>query len=326
MTRRQLVRAMVAGVVASGAILGFWKSATTRGRLSDLDMAELYARPGSVPQEPLRVFHLGHSLVGRDMPAMLAQLAPKGHRYESQLGWGTTLKAHWEGPGSISGFETENAHPRFRPAREAILSGDYDSVIFTEMVELRDAIRYSDSPTYLSRWARLAREAAPGVRLYLYETWHSRMSPEGWLNRLETDLDRLWDREFLRVTLSADETVQPIFVIPAGQVLARFVRHLKVHGGLPGVTSHEDLFARGSDGSVDDIHLGDLGNYLVALTHFAVLYQRSPVGMPRELRRADGSAAVAPSAEAAVLMQETVWDVVTSMPMTGVAAGISRGS
>jgi hypothetical protein len=194
------------------------------------------------------------------------------------------------------------------------------------MVELRDAIRHFDSPTYLSRWARLARDAAPGVRLYLYETWHSRKSPEGWLNRLERDFDRLWDREFLRITLSTDETVRPIFVIPAGQVLARFVRSLEARGGLLGLRSQEDLFARGSDDSVDEIHLGDLGNYLVALTHFAVLYQRSPIGMPRELRRANGSAAVAPTSEAALLMQETVWDVVTSLPMTGVTAGMPQRS
>ena len=55
----------------------------------------LYSNPLPHPKGPMRVFHLGHSLVGRDMPAMLAQLAPKGHAYESQLGWGTTLKAHW---------------------------------------------------------------------------------------------------------------------------------------------------------------------------------------------------------------------------------------
>ena len=42
-----------------------------------------------------------------------------------------------------------------------------------------------------------------------------------------------------------------------------------------------------------------LGIYLVALTHYAVLYGKSPVGLPHELRRADGTPATAPSPELA---------------------------
>ena len=42
------------------------------------------------PADPLATYHLGHSLVGRDMPAMLAQMA--GHDHASQLGWGASLR------------------------------------------------------------------------------------------------------------------------------------------------------------------------------------------------------------------------------------------
>src|SRR6056297_2905194 len=68
--------------------------------LSQGEMAALYERPLPPPDGALAVYHLGHSLVGRDMPAMLGQLASaagrEDHGYDSQLGWGTTLKAHWE--------------------------------------------------------------------------------------------------------------------------------------------------------------------------------------------------------------------------------------
>ena len=47
-----------------------------------------------------------------------------------------------------AGFEA-----RFREAHDAIGSGDYDAVILTEMVELRDAIRYHDSARALVDWA-----------------------------------------------------------------------------------------------------------------------------------------------------------------------------
>ena len=110
-------------------------------------------------------------------------------------------------------------------------------------------------------------------------------------------------------------------MIPAGQVFARFVRALAARGGVDGLAGPADLFARDAEGEQDPIHLDDLGAYLVALTHYAVLYGRSPVGLPHRLRRADGSAATAPGPAAARLMQETVWEVVTGYPKTGVAQG-----
>ena len=287
--------------------------------LASAETEALYAAPLPPPQGPLAVFHLGHSLVGRDMPAMLQQMAGEGHRYESQLGWGTTLKAHWEPGETINGFETENAHPRYRDAKEALASGDYDAVVLTEMVEIRDAIKYFDSWDYLSRWARRAWEGDPETRVYLYETWHPIDDPEGWLVRLERDLGRYWEDEILRRALAASDMDRPIHVIPAGQVFRRFVEEIERRGGVDGLTRKEDLFAINEKGEQDTIHFNDLGAYLVALTHYAVLYHQSPVGLPRQLRRADGGAATAPGQKAARLMQEIVWEVVTGYPKTGVA-------
>ncbi|MDX1786098.1 MAG: hypothetical protein R3210_08205 [Roseovarius sp.] len=278
-----------------------------------------YAAPLPAPEAPLRVFHLGHSLVGRDMPAMLAQLAGDGHRYESQLGWGTSLKEHWEPGQPINGFEAENDHQRYRDAREAIGSGDYDAVVLTEMVEIRDAIKYHDSARYLRKWAALARQADPAPRLYLYESWHHLDDPKGWLARLDMDLGQYWEDELLLRDLEAGADYPPMRVIPAGQVLAHFVRSVETMGGLENVQTREDLFQRREDGSLDTIHVNDLGAYLVALTHYAVLYHRSPLGLPYQLQRADGSAAEAPGPQVAELMQKTVWEVVSHYPKTGVA-------
>ncbi|WP_146345837.1 hypothetical protein [Falsiphaeobacter marinintestinus] len=277
-----------------------------------------YATSLPAPDRPLRVFHLGHSLVGRDMPAMLAQLAAPEHQYESQLGWGTSLKQHWEPGETINGFDAENDHPRYRDAKEAVSSGEYDAVILTEMVELKDAIKYHDSAKYLSKWADLARASSPTTQVYLYESWHRLDDAVGWLARLDTDLEKLWENKVLLPDL-AGSADRAIHVIPAGQVMARFVRAVEDRGGVKGIKGREDLFARESDGTLDPIHVNDLGAYLVALTHYAVLYHQSPIGLPHDLLRADGTPADAPSAEAALLMQETVWDVVRGYPKTGVA-------
>jgi hypothetical protein len=289
--------------------------------LDPAELSALYALPLPPPDKPLRVFHIGHSLVGRDMPVMLEQLAGQGHDHRSQLGWGVALKSHWEPDVPINGFEQENAHPRYQDATEAIKSGDFDALVLTEMVEIKDAIKYFDSPTYLRHWAHLAHNTRPTMRVYLYETWHQLDDPQGWLQRLDDDLSRHWEGELLAKALAHGDTTAPIYVIPAGQVMARFVRRLEKGGGMPGLSSREDLFAMTANGTRDNIHINDLGSYLVALTHYAVLYHRSPVGLPHRLLRADGSAADAPSDEVAKMMQEVVWEVVTSYPKTGVLQG-----
>lgn len=211
----------------------------------------------------------------------------------------------------VNGFEVENAHPRYRGAREAVASGDYDAVVMTEMVEIRDAIKYMDSHDYLHRFARAAWEANPETRVYFYETWHPLSDPEGWLERVDLDLERYWEGEILRRALAHDGMTRPIHLIPAGQVMARLVREIEAGPGLPGLKDRTDLF-------IDDIHLSDQGLYLVALTHYAVIHQRSPEGLPHALLRADNTPAVAPDPETAALMQRIVWEVVQAMPRTGV--------
>lgn len=296
--RRRMIFALPVVLAALGAA-ALWLR--PRRRLPPPPLAALPA-----PEGPLKTYHLGHSLVGRDMPAMLAQLA--GHAFHSQLGWGASLGDHWKG--EVNGFATENAHPAHRPARAALESGGYDAVIFTEMVELKDAIRYHDSAARLADWAQLARKANPDVRLYLYETWHRLTDPAGWLERIDADRAALWEDLILGPAIAQ---AGAIYMIPGGQVMAAAARAAEA-GKLPGIANRQGFFS-------DDIHLNDLGNWLIATTHFAVLYHRSPAGLPARLIRADGTPATAPGPEAARLMQELVWQVVTGYPLAGIAKG-----
>ena len=120
--------------------------------------------------------------------------------------------------------------------------------------------------------------------------------------------------EILRGALARqDNPIRPIYVIPGGQVMAAFVRRLEAEGGIGPLATRRDLFS-------DEIHFNDYGAYLMALTHFAVLYGRSPLGLPHALERADGSLADDPGPEAARAMQEVVWEIVTGYAPTGVAA------
>ena len=109
----------------------------------------------------------------------------------------------------------------------------------------------------------------------------------------------------------AIEGVGPVYVIPAGQVFARFLREVEARTGVNGIEGVEDLYR-------DKIHPNTIGAYLIALTHYAVIYGKSPVGLPHALKSQNGEPATAPSQEAARLMQQIVWEVVTRYPRTGV--------
>ena len=270
------------------------------------------------PSGPLRVYHLGHSLVGAEIPYLLAQFAGEGHRYNVQRGSGTSLRAHWEEDEPILDFEKVNAAPIWRAPKDALATRDYDAVIFTEMVELRDAIKYFDAAHYLNLWADLARKGNPNARLYLYETWHRLDDPDGWLARIDKDLDALWLGE---LTAKDDRTSndQPLYLIPGGQVLAAITRAAEA-GGIPGLTDRNALFDLLPDGTRDQIHLSPLGAYIVALTHYAVLYHRSPEGLPHQVTLSDGTAYTALDAEGAGILQSLVWQVVTALPRTGLAS------
>lgn len=307
------------GMVALLAGAAFWRLAPRK--LGQTEFEARYSLPLAPPEKALSVFHLGHSLVGRDMPVMLDQLADaagfSAHSHASQLGWGASLDQHRKGPEAVAGFTQENAHPMHKEARGALLSGQYDVVVMTEMVDIQDAIRHHGSANALAYWATFARAANPQVRLYLYETWHQLDDAEGWLERIDADFTRAWQDALLRVAM-ADQSVGTIHVIPGGQVLAAASRAIEA-GVVPGLTRREGLFAQDETGAVDPIHLNDLGAYLIALTHFAVLYHQNPQGLPGTLLRADGRAATPLPDAALEPLQRLVWQVVTRYAFTGVA-------
>lgn len=278
----------------------------------------LYSQPLPPPDKPLRIFHIGHSLVNKDIPMMLEQLAGPGHDHRSQLGWGASLRSHWDPDVPVNGFDIENAHPRFEDARQAVDGGKFDVLVLTEAVEIKDSIKHHDSPKYVRLWTQAARKGNPQGRVYLYELWHHLNDPEGWLERLDRDLGQYWEGVLLARAQAHGDTGAPIYVIPGGQVLARFAREVEARGGVGAMRSREDLFYISDKGERDMIHLSAMGNYLIALTHYAVLYHRAPPSEPLPIRLVDGTMLQNLTPELARLMSEVVWSVVTSYPKTGV--------
>jgi hypothetical protein len=308
--RKRLTRKLPLALVMLLSACGLVRCAPEPLDLAEVDA--LYADPLPPSEGPLSVYFMGHSLIGRDMPAMLAQLAGAGHTYDGQLGWGAELQAHW-GDIELAGGDEENAHPRFREAHEAVESGDYDALVLTEKITIAVTNEYHDSWHYLALWAEKAAAANPDIRLYIMETWIEIEDEDAWLAHVEADLSASWERDFIDRALATGKIDRPVYIIPGGQVMARFVRALRARGGVDGLTGLGDLFR-------DNVHFNTTGAYLMALTHYAVLYGRSPVGLPTDLTDETGQPIPPIGPEAARLMQETVWEVVQGYKRSGRSA------
>ena len=196
--------------------------------------------------------------------------------------------------------------------------------------DLASALRYIDAQKVKN----------PNVQFYLYERW-PRMSVKGksitfdknaYLNpnrpkdRLPEGIDDwqdLWQRAYTGGWDGTNETKayfeqltgdvrkatpdlrKRVLMIPVGQVMAALDRQMKT-GKIPGYQTIWEVYN-------DGIHLDANGAYLVACTFYATLTKTSPVGLP-----------FAPyhlhDARLARQIQEVVWDVVRSEPLSGVAA------
>ena len=169
---RRLLRKSTASLFLLLSACGLVSRCSTPDPVDEATFDALYADPLATPDASLRVYHLGHSLVGRDMPVMLTDLAGEGHSFASQIGWGSFLREHWEPDVPVKGLVEENFHPQHRDPHEALATGTFDVLVLTEAVEIRDSIEYFAPHKYLRNWARTAWDANPDTRVYLYETWH----------------------------------------------------------------------------------------------------------------------------------------------------------
>jgi hypothetical protein len=83
---------------------------------------------------------------------------------------------------------------------------------------------------------------------------------------------------------------------------------------MPSLTRREDVLN-------DDIHLNDIGAWLIAMAHYGVQYPHSPLGLPAQLARAEGTPVMPPPPDPAAALQKLVWQLVTGYRASGVAKG-----
>ena len=206
-------------------------------------------------------------------------------------------------------------------------------------------------------FAKFLQEKQPDVQLLIYAQWQARRSgnwladfsvqsevdPQDWRRGYKEKTDPQFWLENVAATAEKagipakverslknqyELTVQglnarvpmknPVRLIPVGHVME--LLYSKMRAGLvPGYSSPYETY-------VDGIHLDNVGCYIVACTFYATIFKTSPVGLPVGDYQA-GLHFHGPSRpiseELAKIIQETVWEVVATNPLTGISSNES---
>lgn len=253
----------------------------------------------------LRVFSAGHSF-HTFMPKMLAALATSAgisdHKLVGISGIGASyVYQHWNVEDS-------------KNILKAALRGSQVDVLTLSPIYLPD--------DGIENFAKLGLDHNPDIRITIQEFWlpydvfdvnYKKKRPE-LVDRNSRTVEQLrainepyyksMDDHVQALNQKFDKKV--VLVVPVGQA-SRALRAKIIAGEAPGLKQQNDLFKDAIGHATPPLQ------WLTAYCHFAVIYRRSPVGLPcpPELSKAaDGEALNR-------LLQQLAWDTVKAHPLSG---------
>jgi len=269
-------------------------------------LSPVHAKEALAPPVGLKVLSAGHSFHVW-MPPLVAEMAKaagiQGHEQLaiSSIG-GSKVIQHWDLP-----TEKNKAKP---------------------ILEAGKADLFTMAPTFLpdpgiENFTKFGLEHNPKIRFTLQQNWVPFEDPELWLSKSRP---KSIDRDVLTLAqlrakhdpyfkmiedhvkeLKARIPAAKIAIVPSGEAVLA-LRDKVIKGEAPGIKTQNELFT--------DVlgHPGPQIRVLSAYCHFAVIYRRSPVGLP-----VNGLLAKLPEAEKLnQLLQEIAWKAVSGHPMSGV--------
>ena len=272
--------------------------------------------PRTTAVKGVRLFFCGHSFHFH-VPAMLDEIA-KGEGIadevivgKSMIG-GSKVIQHW------------NVKDVDNKAKAALLAGDVD-VLTTTPIYLPDE--------GMEKFAELGLAHNPNFRMTVQEFWlpfdqyephfydapkipkplhvdHNAATGDS-LSALHTRYFRELDDA---VTAMNTKMGKPVaFVVPMGQAVIA-LREKIIAGQAPGLKMQEDLFT-------DTLgHPKPALQALIVYAHYAVIYRKTPVGLPIPQALKDGKIPADNLPALTKLLQEIAWDAVTHHPLSGVTA------
>lgn len=267
--------------------------------------------------------HSGHSLTDplfSNWPGQYVNLIgiensmPGGQLIDVMVGKstipGSSIRYRWENP---PGFGSPDA-------RHDI--GNWQLLSITERVPLLyeggnsqqwylDGIQ--EQKTYLSNFVNNAwtnGNAGNGAPVLLWTTWTNIDNSNGpWRQMLDTqgeEFERMQDYANVNRPIGAP----PVYIIPGHKMMARIYDDIQLNL-VPGITNINQFFS-------DNIHTNSLGDYAIAMIHYACIFNENPVGLTNDLMPNPPAGFQTPSPALALYLQTIIWEVVTNYPRTGI--------
>lgn len=249
-------------------------------------------------------FHIGSSFtLWPNIPLQLKNLAASSGQElitGQQLTAGSNSKFHWENGLAGGAFATGT------PSRLELAAGSWEVVVLQPFNSEWFPNSVAQMRDYIQRYYSLAD--SNGSQVYLYNYWPWLSYPLASQNEINSVF------ESVRSSISVSGN-KPALIIPSGPALKAVIDACG-SGALVGYS--RSSFYR------DDLHTNDLGSYVSALTHYATILKKSPVGLPAQAldssQQSDSVVNLPPAV--ATRIQQIVWNVVSTYPNTGVVVPI----
>ncbi len=302
--------------------------------LAALVPAQLFAQD-TAQTDPTRIHYFGNSLTDELKYDQFQELATEAGRpveWAREMAPGVPIVHHWR---------------QVDKWRAKLIEQDWD------VVTLQPFQAFETEYWAAQQIADFLLQHQPAVQLYIYGQWPHRSTAdwfrdfsfpkdsssgwvqsnrekrgeEFWLETVAADAreagfaagdERSLKNEYELIVLGLRARVpleKPVKLIPAGHVM-ELLGHKMRAGQVPGYETPHDLYS-------DGVHVTNVGSYLVACTFYATIFGESPVGLPIGDYQADPLKSgdnVQISDELARIIQETVWEVVATHPLTGVTS------
>ena len=268
----------------------------------------------------LRVFTVGHSFHVWTAP-MLGELAGaagiEGHEVASMSLGGSTVKNCWDIPKAArDGTTAVMKQPEVNAAKQALEAGTVDVLTLSPIWLPDDGI---------DKFAELGLRHNPKIRVAVQEFWlpNDEYKPVYPLQTRRVpvvdhdaavlpELEKAQDAYLKDLSAYVTEINQRlgkdvIELVPVGQA-ALALRKKIVAGQAPGIEKQSELFTDPWGHPTPPLKV------LSSYCHYAVIYRRSPVGLPMPKALAGKYR----NEELNRLLQELAWEAATQEPLTGV--------
>ena len=286
------------------------------------------------PAGTFSAYHMGNSLTGdlftefRNVATAYQKALGNTYQWRVHYRGATSLKYMFDNPtgpktASIQGTDAdyswaEVGTAKFMPWTVALPQNHWDVVTMQVWQDdVRATLKADTEAVNAIIAATKTRADNAATRFFIYAPWtvvkfdDLDSYRQAYLAPLSTDSDPVGTatRDYFRhVTAAVRQTNPEVALIPSGEVLLALDDKMRA-GKFEHLTSVQQLHR-------DVIHLNSLGSNVTAWTAYAVIFKKSPVGLPNDIHPDKDYPPFKNVTEVSPadlkLIQETIWEVVNS--------------